>query len=34
VNELALTLQDPATYGVHRLLKSTFEPLRPMPWAE
>jgi predicted dehydrogenase len=34
VNELALTLQDPATYGAHRLLKSTFEPMQPMPWSD
>jgi predicted dehydrogenase len=34
VNELALAMQDPATYGSPRLLRSTFEPPVPMPWAE
>jgi len=34
VNELALAIQDPATYGSPRKLRSRFEPLTPMPWAE
>jgi len=34
VNELALAMQDPATYGSPRLLRSTFEPPAPMPWAD
>ena len=33
VNELALAIQDPATYGSPRELRSTFEPLSHMPWA-
>jgi predicted dehydrogenase len=33
VNELALAIQDPASPGRH-LLRSTFEPMAPMPWAQ
>jgi hypothetical protein len=34
VNELALAIQDPATYGCPREIRSTFAPMAPMPWAE
>jgi predicted dehydrogenase len=34
VNELVLTIQDPETHGCPRTLRSTFEPMAPMPWAE
>lgn len=34
VNELALAIQDPTTYGCPRPLRSTFEPLEPLPWAK
>jgi predicted dehydrogenase len=33
VNELALAIHDPATYGSPRQMKTTFEPVAPMPWA-
>jgi len=33
VNELALAIQDPATYGCPRVLHSTFQPIAPMSWA-
>jgi predicted dehydrogenase len=31
--ELALAIQDPATYGCPRQIGSTFAPMEPMPWA-
>lgn len=34
VNELSLAIQDPATHGCRREIRSTFEPMAPMPWAE
>jgi len=33
VNELALAIQEPAAHGTPRTLRSTFEPMDPMPWA-
>lgn len=33
VNELALTIQDPAAHGCPRDLRTRFEPVAPMPWA-
>lgn len=33
INELALTLQDPASFGCPRTLTTRFEPVEPMPWA-
>ena len=33
VNEIVLTLQDPATMGSPRRLTTTFDPIDPMPWA-
>jgi predicted dehydrogenase len=34
VNELALAMQDPTAYGATHELKSSFEPMMPMPWAQ
>jgi predicted dehydrogenase len=31
--ELALAIQDPASYGCPRQIRSTFPPMEPMPWA-
>jgi predicted dehydrogenase len=33
VNELVLAMQHPEIYGAPRQIRSTFEPLAPMPWA-
>lgn len=33
VNELALAIQDPGSHGGPRTLRSTFDPVAPMPWA-
>jgi len=33
VNELTLAIQEPQVYGSPRMLRSTFEPMAPMPWA-
>ncbi len=33
VNEIALTLHDPAGMGSPRELTTTFDPMEPMPWA-
>jgi predicted dehydrogenase len=33
LNEIVLTLQDPAGMGSPRRLTTTFEPIEPMPWA-
>jgi predicted dehydrogenase len=33
VNEIVLALQDPVTMGSPRFLKTTFDPVEPMPWA-
>jgi predicted dehydrogenase len=33
VNELALAIQDPVAHGTPRAIRSTFEPISPMPWA-
>lgn len=33
VNELALAMQDPQGLGCVREVRSTFEPMAPMPWA-
>lgn len=34
VNELALAMQHPERYGATRELKTTFEPMNPMDWAQ
>jgi len=33
VNELVLSMQNPALLGPTREIRSTFEPMEPMPWA-
>jgi predicted dehydrogenase len=33
VNELALAMQEPDRYGSPHTLRSTFDPMTPMPWA-
>lgn len=33
VNELVLAMQNPGDYGTVREISSTFEPIKPMPWA-
>jgi predicted dehydrogenase len=34
VNEIILTMQNPAGMGSPRVLTSSFEPMEPMPWAQ
>jgi len=34
VNELALAIQDPEGLGTPHRMRSTFEPMQPMPWAD
>ncbi len=33
VTELVLAMQDPVSYGSPRTVRSSFEPMQPMPWA-
>jgi hypothetical protein len=33
INELVLAIQNPAEFGSPHAMKTTFEPLAPMPWA-